>query len=105
MSAHDPRCRMGAPLLLVLALGILLLLLEIAKGARTAETTQALDELQNEIDAIQDEMIQEVEASTLDNAAITAYSLSIDRAQAAISDRRTTLTGQPPRPLATVASL
>jgi hypothetical protein len=80
-------------------------LLEIAKGARAAETTQTLDELQDEIDAIQDEIIQAVEASTLDNAAITAYSLSIDRAQAAISDRRTALTGQPPRPLAAVASL
>ena len=80
-------------------------LLEIAKSARTADSIQALDELQTEIDAIQGEMIQEVEASTLDNAAIMAYALSIERAQLAISDRRTALTGQPPRPLAAVASL
>jgi hypothetical protein len=80
-------------------------LLDIAKGARTAETTQALDELQDEIDTIQAGLIQEVEASTLDDTAIMAYSLSIDRAQTAISDRRNALTGQPPRPLAAVASL
>jgi TRAP-type uncharacterized transport system substrate-binding protein len=80
-------------------------LLEIAKSARTAETTQALDELQDEIDSFQAGMIQEVEASTLDETAVTAYSLSIDRAQSAITDRRTVLTAQPPRPLAAVASL
>lgn len=80
-------------------------LLDIAKGARAAETTQALDELQDEIDTIQAEMIQEVEASTLDDTAMMAYSVSIDRAQSAISDRRTALTGQPPRPLAAVAAL
>jgi hypothetical protein len=80
-------------------------LLEIAKAARTAETTQALDELQDEIDAIQDEMIRAVEASTLDDTAIAAYSLSIDRAQTAISERRNALSGQAPRPLAAVAAL
>jgi TRAP-type uncharacterized transport system substrate-binding protein len=80
-------------------------LLEIAKGARTADSVQALDELQSEIDAIQGEMIQEVEANTLDDTAIMAYALSIERAQRAISDRRTALTGQPSRALAAVASL
>jgi TRAP-type uncharacterized transport system substrate-binding protein len=80
-------------------------LLEIAKSARSADSIQALDELQSEIDTIQGEMIQAVEASTLDDTAIMAYALSIERAQLAISDRRTALTGQPPRPLAAVASL
>jgi TRAP-type uncharacterized transport system substrate-binding protein len=80
-------------------------LLAIAISARSADSIQALDELQTEIDAIQGEMIQEVEASTLDEAAVMAYALSIERAQLAISDRRTALTGQPPRPLAAVASL
>ncbi|AMN38885.1 TAXI family TRAP transporter solute-binding subunit [Rhodoplanes sp. Z2-YC6860] len=80
-------------------------LLEIAKAARTAETNQTLDELQDEIDAIQDEMIRAVEASTLDDTAIAAYSLSIDRAQTAISERRSALSGQAPRPLAAVAAL
>jgi TRAP-type uncharacterized transport system substrate-binding protein len=71
-------------------------LLAIGKSARAAEATQQLDELQDEIDAIQAEMIQAVEASTLDDTAIMAYSLSIDRAQTAISDRRAALAGQPP---------
>ncbi len=70
----------------------------IAKGARTQpRRAQALDELQDEIDTIQAGLIQEVEASTLDDTAIMAYSLSIDRAQTAISDRRNALTAQPPR--------
>jgi len=80
-------------------------LLEIAKSARTADSIQALDELQTETDTIHGEMIQAVEASTLDDTAIMAYVLSIERAQLAISDRRTALNGQPPRPLAAVASL
>jgi hypothetical protein len=80
-------------------------LLEIAKSARTADSIQALDELQAEIDTIHGEMIQAVEASTLDDTAIMTYVLSIERAQLAISDRRTALTGQPSRPLAAVASL
>jgi len=80
-------------------------LLEIAKSARTAETTQALDEIQNEIDVIQARQIQEVEGSTRIVATGLTNSLSIDRAQTAISDRRNALTEQPPRPLAAVASL
>jgi len=88
-----------------LQLGLGERLLEIAKSARNAESIQNLDELQSEIDTIQGEMIQEVEASTLDDTAIMAYALSIERAQLAISDRRTALTGQPPRSLAAVASL
>jgi len=80
-------------------------LLEIAKGARTAETIQALDELQAEIDAIQTEMIREVEASALDETAMMAYTLSTERAEQAVSDRRMALHGQPPRSLATVTSL
>jgi hypothetical protein len=80
-------------------------LLEIAKSARTAESMQALDELQAEIDAIQTEMIREVEARALDETAMMAYTLSTERAEQAVSIRRAALHGQPPRPLATVASL
>ena len=50
-------------------------------------------------------MIQEVEASALDETAMMAYTLSTERAEQAVSNRRTALHGQPPRPLATVASL
>ncbi len=80
-------------------------LLDIAKSARTAESIQILDELQAEIDAIQTRIIQEVEASALDETAMMAYTLSTERAEQAVSNRRTALHGQPPPPLATVASL
>lgn len=80
-------------------------LLEVAKSARTADSIQSLDALQAEIDTIQGDMIRDVEAGTLDETAMMAYAMSIDRAQAAISDRRGSVEGQPTRPLAAVASL
>ena len=80
-------------------------LLEIAKSARSADTVKALDDLQAEVDDIQADMIREVEASTLDETAMMAYAMSIERAQLTISDRRTALAGLPSRPLAAVASL
>jgi hypothetical protein len=79
-------------------------LLEIAKTARTAESTKALDDLQSEIDAIQGEMISQVESSTLDETAMMAYAMSIERAQIIISERRSAVADLPARPLA-VASL
>jgi len=80
-------------------------LLEIAKTARSADSIKALDELQAEIDSIQSDMIREVEAGTLDETAMMAYAMSIERAQVAISDRRPAVQDLPPRPLAAVASL
>ena len=80
-------------------------LLEISKSARSADSIKALDDLQAEIDDIQSDMIREVEASTLDETAMMAYAMSIERAQLTISDRRTALAGLPQRPLAAVASL
>ncbi len=50
-------------------------------------------------------MIRQVEASALDETAMMAYVMSSERALSAISDRRNTLAGQPPRSLAAVASL
>ena len=80
-------------------------LLEITKSARGIDSIQNLDELQTEIDTIQAGMIRDVEAGNLDDTAMTAYAVSIQRAQLAISDRRGSLAGQPPRTLAAVASL
>jgi TRAP-type uncharacterized transport system substrate-binding protein len=80
-------------------------LLEIAKTARKAESVQELDSLQDDIDAIQAEMIRQVEVSALDETALLAYTVSTERAQFAISDRRTLLAGLLGRPLAAVASL
>ena len=47
----------------------------------------------------------EVEASSLDETAMMAYAMSIERAQLTISDRRIAIQGLPSRPLAAVASL
>jgi hypothetical protein len=80
-------------------------LLQIAKAARSADSIKALDDLQAEIDTIQGDMIHEVEAGTLDETAMMAYALSVERAQLAISDRRPAVQDLPPRPLAAVASL
>jgi hypothetical protein len=80
-------------------------LLEIVKSARSADSIKALDDLQAEIDDIQADMIREVEASTIDETAMAAYAMSIERAQLTISDRRTAIQGLPSRPLAAVASL
>src|SRR6476661_6648957 len=79
-------------------------LLQIAKAARSADSIKALDDLQAEIDTIQGDMIHEVEAGTLDETAMMAYALSVERAQLAISDRRA-VQDLSPRPLAAVASL
>lgn len=80
-------------------------LLDITKAARTAANTAVLDELQAEIDGIHGRMIEEVEANSLDETAMMAYSLSLDQARSAIADRRAALQGQPRPPLAAVASL
>ena len=80
-------------------------LLEIATAARSADSIQALDDFQGEIDTLQADMIRQVEASTLDETAMMAYAMSSERAVLAISERRTTLAGLPPRPLVAVASL
>ena len=80
-------------------------LMEIAKSARTAETLQRVDELQSEVDAIQSEMICEVESSSLDASALAGFSISFEQTWHAISERRAALTGQPPRPLAAVSTI
>jgi TRAP-type uncharacterized transport system substrate-binding protein len=80
-------------------------LLEFTKAARTAATATALDELMAEIDAIHARMIEEVEANSLDETALMAYSLSLDQARTAVAARRATLPDQPRAPLAAVASL
>ncbi len=80
-------------------------LLELTRTARTAESIQAVDELQAEADNILGEMIQEVEAKSLGDSALTAFQVSLDQAQTAISDRRAALLGLPMRPRPAVAAL
>jgi TRAP-type uncharacterized transport system substrate-binding protein len=70
-------------------------LLALTKSARHCETIEALDELQSEADKILGEMIREVESDSLDESALMAFSVSLDQAQLAISERRGTLLGHP----------
>jgi hypothetical protein len=86
-------------------LGTLERLLLLTRTARTAETLQAVDELQAQADDILGEMIREVEAKSLDDSALTAFQVSLDQAQTAISDRRAALLGLPMRPRPAVAAI
>jgi hypothetical protein len=70
-------------------------LLHLTKAARHAETIEALDQLQEDTDLILGEMIHEVENDALDEAALMAFSVSLDQAQLAISERRSALSAQP----------
>jgi TRAP-type uncharacterized transport system substrate-binding protein len=80
-------------------------LIAIAKAARVADSVQAIEALQDEVDEIHVGMIREVETNTLDETAVLAYGVSFEQAHLAIADRRAVLYGLPPRPLAAVASL
>jgi len=70
-------------------------LLELTKSAREALTARELDALQDESDNIFKEMIQEVESSSLDEAAVAAFSVAFDQVRHAIADRRAVLAEQP----------
>ena len=71
-------------------------LLDIVKMARAAETVDELIRLREEADSILSRTIRQVESNKLDESALMAFSLALDQAQLAISDRRATLTGRPP---------
>jgi TRAP-type uncharacterized transport system substrate-binding protein len=79
-------------------------LLALTRAARTAETIQEVDALQADADDILGLMIQEVEAKSLDDSALTAFQVSLDQAQTAISERRAVLLGLPLRPRPAVAA-
>ena len=72
-------------------------LLEMTKAARHADTAEALDELQTETDEILAEMVREVENDSLNEAAIMAFSVTLEQLQLAISERRSTLGPQSER--------
>ncbi|MGZ8403551.1 MAG: TAXI family TRAP transporter solute-binding subunit [Rhodoplanes sp.] len=67
-------------------------LLDIVKAARTAETLDQLTNLREEADGVLGRTIRQAEANKLDESALMAFSLALDQAQLAISDRRSTLT-------------
>jgi hypothetical protein len=66
-------------------------LLDIVQEARAAETVDELVKLRGEADGVLSRTIRQVEASKLDESALMAFSLALDQAQLAISDRRSTL--------------
>ena len=78
----------------------------IVRNARGEALVSLLrDELQAQADDILGAMIQEVEAKSLDDSALTAFQVSLDQAQTAISDRRSVLLGLPMRPRPAVAAV
>src|SRR5262249_28424095 len=66
-------------------------LLALTQEARHAESVDTLDHLQIETDEIVSKMVKEVENDTLDEAALLAFSVSLDQVQLAISNRRSAL--------------
>ncbi len=77
-------------------------LLDIVKSARAAATLDELGKLRDDADAVLARTIRDVEGNRLDESALMAFSLALDQAQLAISDRRATLSGMlPPPPIAT----
>ena len=66
-------------------------LLDIVQAARAAETLDELVRLREEADGVLSRTIRQVQASRLDESALMAFSLALDQAQLAISDRRSTL--------------
>lgn len=67
-------------------------LLDIVKAAREAETVEELIKLREEADAVLGRTIRQVKVNKLDESALMAFSLALDPAQLAISDRRSVLT-------------
>ena len=76
----------------VKSLKVLDRLLDIVKAARAAETVDELVKLREEADSVLGRTICQVQANKLDELALMAFSLALDQAQLAISDRRSTLT-------------
>jgi TRAP transporter TAXI family solute receptor len=66
-------------------------LIELMQSARIAETPDVLDKLQAEVDAILASTIREVETNAIEDRALTAFTLALDQARLAITDRRNML--------------
>ena len=75
-------------------------LIELMQAARIASTPRELDTLEAELDAILAATIREVEDQTVEERALTAFTLALDQARLAIADRRKTLLKRPSAALA-----
>jgi TRAP-type uncharacterized transport system substrate-binding protein len=69
-------------------------LLDIAGTARFAETHEQLDKLRRDIDELVRRTMHQFERNDLDQSAMVAFSIALNQAQGAISERRAMLTAQ-----------
>jgi hypothetical protein len=63
-------------------------LLQLMKRARNAETSEALDQIQTEVDSILANAIQQAERNQLDEVGLMLFTLTIEQACHAIAERR-----------------
>jgi TRAP-type uncharacterized transport system substrate-binding protein len=69
-------------------------LLDLAGTARFAETHEQLDKLRGDVDDLVRGTMHQVERNDLDESAMVAFSIALNQAQGAISERRAILTVQ-----------
>jgi len=69
-------------------------LLDIAATSRSAETHEQLDKLRRDVDDLVRRTMHQVERNDLDESAMVAFSVVLNQAQGAISERRLVLTTQ-----------
>ena len=70
-------------------------LLQLIKRARTVQSIEELERLQDEADVILGTAIQQAERGQLDESGIAIFALAIDQARAALSEQRTVLLLKP----------
>ncbi len=74
-------------------------LLDIAGTSRSAKTHEQLDKLRRDVDDLVRRTMHQVERNDLDESAMVAFSIALNQAQSAISERRAILTAQGVVPL------
>jgi hypothetical protein len=79
------------------------ILLDIAGTAGAAETHEQLDKLRSDVDELVRSTLHLVERNDLDESAMVAFSIALNQAQSAISERRAMLTVDGAVPAAPVA--
>lgn len=68
-------------------------LVALMTSARTAGSMEELDAIRDKADAILKRILHQVEANEIDEGGLAAFSLALEQAQRAISDRQTVLLG------------
>jgi hypothetical protein len=70
-------------------------LLQLIKRARSVQSVDELERLQDEADVILGTAIQQAERGQLDESGIAIFTLAINQARAALSEQRTVLLLKP----------